>query len=307
MSAEDVAAFVASFDTVMTDCDGVLWNSAGAIKGSPDVVNKFREMGKRVFFCTNNSTKTRSEYIEKCRELGYGETKKEEVVGTSYLAAMYLKNMNFKGKVYVIGTNALCQELEEVGIQHTGVGLDDQMAEDFGFHKTDEVAASLDPDITGVIVGFDMKINYLKMSKASIVVSRAGDDAVFVATNTDEQFPVRPGVFMPGTGAIVSAVATAAGRDPVVMGKPHPAMFEEVRKSHPGIDPKRTLMIGDRANTDILLGKNCGLQTLMVGTGVNSLNDIRKWEKSEKTEERRMAADFYVDRLGDLLKIADWQ
>lgn len=45
----------------------------------------------------------------------------------------------------------------------------------------------------------------------------------------------------------------------------------------------------------------------MVGTGVNSLNDIRKWEKSEKTEERRMAADFYVDRLGDLLKIADWQ
>lgn len=57
MSAEDVAAFVASFDTVMTDCDGVLWNSAGAIKGSPDVVNKFREMGKRVFFCTNNSTK----------------------------------------------------------------------------------------------------------------------------------------------------------------------------------------------------------------------------------------------------------
>ena len=57
MSAEEVAAFVASFDTVMTDCDGVLWNGAGAIEGSPDVVNKFREMGKRVFFCTNNSTK----------------------------------------------------------------------------------------------------------------------------------------------------------------------------------------------------------------------------------------------------------
>ncbi len=60
------------------------------------------------------------------------------------------------------------------------------------------------------------------------------------------------------------------------MGKPHPAMFEEVRRHHPEIDPARTLMIGDRANTDILLGKNCGLQTLMVGTGVNSLKDIRK-------------------------------
>ena len=55
-----------------------------------------------------------------------------------------------------------------------------------------------------------------------------------------------------GTGALVSAVATAAGRDPVVMGKPHPAMFEEVRKSHPEIDPKRTLMIGDRHDHSFL-------------------------------------------------------
>ena len=44
----------------------------------------------------------------------------------------------------------------------------------------------------------------------------------------------------------------------------------------------------------------------MVGTGVNSLGDIRRWEQSEETQERRMAADFYVDRLGDLLKLADW-
>ena len=50
----------------------------------------------------------------------------------------------------------------------------------------------------------------------------------------------------------MSAVATAAGRDPVVMGKPHPAMFEEVRKSHPEIDPKRTLMIGDRHDHSFL-------------------------------------------------------
>ena len=93
--------------------------------------------------------RTRSEYVDKCRELGYGETKKvrneriarssaclelspltlnglqlqEEVVGTSYLAATYLKNINFKDKVYVIGSKAVCQELDEAGIQHTGVGV----------------------------------------------------------------------------------------------------------------------------------------------------------------------------------------
>ena len=45
------------------------------------------------------------------------------MVGTSYLAAIYLKNKNFKGKVYVIGSKAVCQELDEAGIQHTGVGV----------------------------------------------------------------------------------------------------------------------------------------------------------------------------------------
>jgi len=60
-------------------------------------------------------------------------------------------------------------------------------------------------------------------------------------------------------------------------------------------------MIGDRANTDILLGKNCGLQTLLVGSGVHSLEETRTWEKSEDMEERRMVADYYVDKLGDLL------
>ena len=56
-----------------------------------------------------------------------------------------------------------------------------------------------------------------------------------------------------------------------------------------------------RANTDILLGKNCGLQTLLVGSGVHSLAETRKWEVSEDQEERRMVADFYADKLGDLL------
>ena len=59
--------------------------------------------------------------------------------------------------------------------------------------------------------------------------------------------------------------------------------------------------ISFRANTDILLGKNCGLQTLLVGSGVHSLAETRTWEVSEDAEERRMVADFYADKLGDLL------
>ena len=100
---------------------------------------------------------------------------------------------------------------------------------------------------------------------------------------------------------MVAAVKTASGREPIVLGKPSKFMFEIVQKRHPGIVPERTLMIGDRANTDILLGKNCGLQTLMVGSGVHKLSEARLWEVSEDPEERRMVPDYYVDKLGDLL------
>lgn len=105
---------------------------------------------------------------------------------------------------------------------------------------------------------------------------------------------------------MVAAVKTASGREPIVLGKPSKFMFEIVQKRHPGIVAERTLMIGDRANTDILLGKNCGLQTLMVGSGVHQLSSARLWEKSEDSEERRMVPDYYVDKLGDLLdRISD--
>ena len=68
---------------------------------------------------------------------------------------------------------------------------------------------------------------------------------------------------------------------------------------------KLTLFFYPRANTDILLGKNCGLQTLMVGSGVHSLADIRQWEKSDDEEEKKLVADFYVDKLGDLKTLAE--
>jgi len=100
---------------------------------------------------------------------------------------------------------------------------------------------------------------------------------------------------------MVAAVATAAGRDPIILGKPNPMMFEIVKKRHPSVNASRTLMIGDRADTDILLGKNCGLQTLMVGTGVHSLEKVREWEGSSDAEERRLVPDKFADRLGELL------
>lgn len=72
------------------------------IQNSENVMNTFRKLGKRVFYVTNNSSKTRAEFLEKCKELNFNATE-EEILCTSYLAAQYLKNLSFDKKVYVIG------------------------------------------------------------------------------------------------------------------------------------------------------------------------------------------------------------
>ena len=72
LSKSELDAFLNSFDTVLTDCDGVLWAGSYAIDGSPEVVQALRKIGKKVIYVTNNSTKSRKEYLKKVTDLGFG-------------------------------------------------------------------------------------------------------------------------------------------------------------------------------------------------------------------------------------------
>lgn len=73
------------------------------IDGSPEVINRFKEIGKKVFFVTNNSTKTRTEFLEKSNQLNFNMVE-EEIVSTAYAAAKYLQNRHFQKKVYIVGS-----------------------------------------------------------------------------------------------------------------------------------------------------------------------------------------------------------
>ena len=72
LTNSEVSAFLNSFDTVLTDCDGVLWRGSVAVEGSPDVIQALRSLGKKVIYVTNNSTKSRREYLKKVTDLGFG-------------------------------------------------------------------------------------------------------------------------------------------------------------------------------------------------------------------------------------------
>ncbi|KAL6751914.1 HAD-like domain-containing protein [Haematococcus lacustris] len=76
---------------------------------------------------------------------------------------------------------------------------------------------------------------------------------------------------MPGTGAIAAAVALASGRQPVVVGKGGPWLLPHLLQRY-GLVPERTAIVGDRLDTDIALGREGGLLTILPLTGVTDLN-----------------------------------
>lgn len=191
LSGALVQQLLDSVDSVLFDCDGVIWRGEQAIPGAAQVINLLKENGKRVFFVTNNSSKTRQMYADKMLKMGFS-VKAEEVFGTGYCCAMYLKNVcKLEGKVFLMGSDAMRQELEAVGIQQIGVGPDPVSGK-----QLDWANVPLDPEVKAVVVGFDEQFSYMKLNRAFQYLAQR--DCLFVGTNRDSLLPLEGGKAVPG-------------------------------------------------------------------------------------------------------------
>lgn len=50
---------------------GVLWAGDEVIGTANKTLNLLQKLGKKVFLVTNNSTKSREDYVAKCEKLGF--------------------------------------------------------------------------------------------------------------------------------------------------------------------------------------------------------------------------------------------
>lgn len=199
LSSERAQALLADVDTLLFDCDGVLWRGETAVPGAPEALTALRTRGKRLGFITNNSSKTREAYAEKLRRLGFGgpagPSAGLEVFGTAYCTALYLRQ-RLAGppapKAYVLGSAALATELEAVGVACVGVGPEPLQ----GDGPSAWLDAPLEPDVRAVVVGFDPHFSYMKLTKAVRYLQQPG--CLLVGTNMDNRLPLENGRFIAG-------------------------------------------------------------------------------------------------------------
>lgn len=297
LAKDELEDFLDSFDVVLTDCDGVLWLHNQVIDGSNDAINRFIDMGKEVYFITNNSTKTRLELAEKARKLDF-QVETQNMVSVAYLAAQYLKRQNFSKKAFIVGDTGISGELDAAGIRHLGVGPD---VLDGNLNTLVKQKFIPDPEVGAVVVGFDEHISFPKIMKAATYLDNK--DTIFVATNTDERLPM-PTFVIPETGAIVRAIETCAERKATIMGKPESFLCDIMFGEDCKANSDRYLMIGDRLNTDILFGAKNHFQTLFVESGVHSMdrvyNAIAQAEAGMHEEETIAIPDYYVPKIANL-------
>ncbi|RNA43845.1 Phosphoglycolate phosphatase [Brachionus plicatilis] len=282
--------FLNSCENFLFDCDGVVWNWPSEIPGSVEFINRVKQMGKKCFFVTNNSTRTRETFSQQLKDFGVKDITKDEILSTAWVLAEYLKSQNFNGKVYLVGNPAMVQELDRLNIKHNGL----EEHKDYVFNSTNYNEIELDPTIKCVSVGIDYEFTFQKMIYASSYLKR--NDCIFVATNDDSSLPVPiPNIAIPDAGPILSSIEKTTGKKALVIGKPRSTMWEILCKVH-GLDATKTCMIGDRLDTDILFAFNAGIEkSVLVLSGITKESDMQN-------QDRKKLPMFYADSLGDLLK-----
>ncbi|GAA6061242.1 hypothetical protein JCM10212_002701 [Sporobolomyces blumeae] len=292
-SVQDYQSLVDRYDTFLFDCDGVIWEGDHVIGKSKETLDYLRSRGKRIVFVTNNATKSRQANKAKFDKMGI-HAEVDEIFTSAFATAAYLKHvLDFPDdkKAYVIGERGLEDELDAVGIQHSGgTNPEDNVFVDL----MDFSSITADPSVGAVVCGLDMHINYKKIARAHRYL-RENDGCLFIATNLDSTFPTHGSVY-PGAGSTIAPLMTCFGKDPLVIGKPEGAMLESICQTF-NLDKSRTIMVGDRLDTDIQFGVKGGIDTLMVLTGVNKRPDFEK-------EDAVAVPTYVVEGLGDLSVLA---
>ena len=231
-------------DCFLLDMDGTFYLGEQLLPGALRLIDVLARQGRDFLFLTNNSSRHGAIYAQRITDLGLA-IGADKVFTSGEATALYLHDLYPRARIYLVGTPAL----EEEFAAH-------------GFILTDE-----DPNLA--VLGFDTTFTYEKLWKLCDFV-RAG--LPYIATHPDLNCPTGDG-YMPDIGAVIAFVKASTGREPKVIGKPNPEMVEAVARKT-GLPESALCMVGDRLYTDIAMGQDSEIMTVLVLTGETQPEDL---------------------------------
>ncbi|MBE6981128.1 MAG: HAD family hydrolase [Ruminococcaceae bacterium] len=245
------------------DMDGVIYHGNKILDGVADFVNWMQDNNKKFVFLTNSAERTPQELSMKLARMGL-QVSADHFYTSAMATAEFLHSQKPDCTAYVIGEAALTKALYDHGIYMNDVN----------------------PDY--VIVGETSTYSFEKITKAINLVLKG---AKLIGTNPDITGPVENGIY-PATGALISPIEIATGKKAYFVGKPNPLMLRHgLRKLN--CHSQDIAFIGDRMDTDIIAGIESNVDTVLVLSGVTSMEDIDQFPYRPK---------YIAKGVGDLIR-----
>jgi NagD protein len=229
------------------DMDGVIVRGTQPVPGAAEFIRRLGETGRRFLILTNNSIYTPRDLANRLRYSGI-DLSEDHVYTSAIATARFLHSQRPQGSAYAIGEAGLTTALHDIGY----------------------TLSEHEPDY--VVLGETSTYSFERITRAIRLVT-AG--ARFIATNPDPIGPSDGGI-APATGAVAALIERATGVSPYYVGKPNPLMLRTALRV---IDAhsEDTVMIGDRMDTDIVMGIESGLETILVLTGVTTREQAERF------------------------------
>ncbi len=248
------------------DLDGVLTVGKENPRyiGGREVVAKIKHEGKKAMVLTNDSTHTCEEIHENLTRLGF-QFNLDDILTSSSLTAMYLTEQFGHASFFLIGEEGLRRELLAAG------------------HEPSQ------GNPTVIVVGFDRQLTYSKLDDALRVLKKG---AKLIGSYGGAVYMSDHGPAL-SAGPIIKALEYASGQKAIMVGKPSPRMFKLALMRASG-KAANAVMIGDQLETDILGAERAGVHTILVLTGVESRESVRR---------SRIRPELIVDSADDLIKL----
>ncbi len=233
--------FLEKYDYFIFDLDGTIYRGEHLIPNADKVVNQLKELNKKIIFVSNKTTGTAKDYYYLLNNWGLNIAE-NEILNSTIVASNYLKKYFSGKKFFAIGEDSFVSEIETSGLKHS----------------------TMPEEVKIVIITLDRTLNYQKLEIAARALENG---AKFFAANIDDTCPVDDGEVI-DAGSTISALEKRTHRKlELHFGKPSEFMFNEIQNRLHFI-PSKTILIGDRLETDIRMGNDFGIDTALVHTGV---------------------------------------